>query len=102
VYIARPFVFECNLLSGTLIHWIAERLDPRIIVAWNLMRIRFGRGLSQERLAFEAEIDRPHVGALERLEEKPTVNVLDRLAGTLAVLIWKFSGRGEGRFCRSL
>jgi transcriptional regulator with XRE-family HTH domain len=45
------------------------------------------RGLSQERLAFDAGVDRSYVGGLEREEENPTVDVLDRLARTLSVPI---------------
>jgi transcriptional regulator with XRE-family HTH domain len=36
-------------------------------------------------LAYEAEVDRSHVGGLERKAENPTVDVLDRLAATLDV-----------------
>jgi transcriptional regulator with XRE-family HTH domain len=45
------------------------------------------RGLSQERLAFDSGIDRSYVGGLERQEENPTVDLLDRLADTLSVHI---------------
>jgi transcriptional regulator with XRE-family HTH domain len=48
------------------------------------------RGLSQERLAYEAEVDRSYVGGLERQEENPTVDVLDRLAKMLDVPISEF------------
>lgn len=41
------------------------------------------RGLSQEKLAFDAGVDRSYVGGLERQEENPTVDLLDRLAATL-------------------
>jgi transcriptional regulator with XRE-family HTH domain len=41
------------------------------------------RGLSQEGLAYDADVDRSYVGGLEREEENPTVEVLDRLAKTL-------------------
>jgi transcriptional regulator with XRE-family HTH domain len=57
----------------------------RALVAWNLRRIRVKRGLSQERLAFDAGIDRSYVGGLERQEENPTVDLLDRLAKTLSI-----------------
>jgi transcriptional regulator with XRE-family HTH domain len=60
-------------------------MKGRALVAWNLRRIRVRRGLSQERLAFDAGVDRSYVGGLERQEENPTVDVLDRLAKTLAV-----------------
>jgi transcriptional regulator with XRE-family HTH domain len=50
------------------------------LVAWNLRRLRVARGLSQEALAVDAEIDRTYVSRLERCLENPTVNVLERLA----------------------
>jgi len=59
----------------------------RALIAWNLRRIRVKRELSQERLAFDAGIDRSYVGGLERQEENPTVDLLDRLAKTLSVHI---------------
>jgi transcriptional regulator with XRE-family HTH domain len=43
--------------------------------------------MSQERLAHDAEVDRAYVGGLERQIQNPTVEVLDRLAGALAVPI---------------
>lgn len=65
-------------------------MNGRALVAWNLRRIRVVRGLSQERLAFDADIDRSYVGGLERRAENPTVDILDRLAKTLAVPIKEF------------
>lgn len=65
-------------------------MDGRALVAWNLRRIRVKRGLSQERLAFDAGVDRSYVGCLERREENPTVDVLGRLAKTLGVGIAEF------------
>jgi transcriptional regulator with XRE-family HTH domain len=60
-------------------------MNGRELVAWNLRRIRVKRGLSQEKLAYDAEVDRSYVGGLEREEENPTVDMLDRLAKTLEV-----------------
>jgi transcriptional regulator with XRE-family HTH domain len=65
-------------------------MNGRALVAWNLRRIRVRRGLSQERLAYDAEVDRSYVGGLERQEENPTVDVLDRLAKTLEISISEF------------
>ena len=65
-------------------------MKGRALVAWNLRRIRVRRGLSQERHAFDAGVDRSYVGGLERREENPTVDVLDRLAETLSVPIAEF------------
>lgn len=65
-------------------------MKGRALVAWNLRRLRVRRGLSQERLAFDAGVDRSYVGGLERREENPTVDVLDRLARTLSVPMSEF------------
>jgi transcriptional regulator with XRE-family HTH domain len=65
-------------------------MKGRALVAWNLRRIRVRHGLSQERLAFDAGVDRSYVGGLERREENPTVDLLDRLARTLSVHLSEF------------
>ena len=65
-------------------------MNGRALVAWNLRRVRVKRGLSQEKLAFDSGVDRSYVGSLERREENPTVDVLDRLAKTLSVSMSEF------------
>jgi transcriptional regulator with XRE-family HTH domain len=45
------------------------------------------RGISKERLAFDAGIDRSYLGGLERRQGNRTVDLLDRLAATLGVSI---------------
>lgn len=60
-------------------------MKARALVAWNLRRIRVKRGVSQERLAYDAGVDRAYVGGLERQTENPTIDLLERLAATLAV-----------------
>lgn len=58
-------------------------MDARAVVARNIRRIRVSRGLSQEALAVDAEIDRTYVSRLERNLENPTVAVLEKLAVAL-------------------
>lgn len=60
-------------------------MNGRSLVARNLRRIRVTKGISQERLAFDSGIDRSYLGGIEREAENPTVDLLDRLAGTLGV-----------------
>ena len=55
-----------------------------------MRRIRVRRGVSQERLAYDAEVDRAYVGGLERQTENPTIDLLDRLAATLSVPLAEF------------
>jgi transcriptional regulator with XRE-family HTH domain len=60
-------------------------MNGRRLVGWNLRRIRVAKGLSQEKLAADAEVDRAYVGRLERATENPTISVLERLAAALSV-----------------
>lgn len=60
-------------------------MKGRALVAWNLRRVRVARGLSQERLAADAGVDRAYLGGLERQAENPTVDLLDRIADALDV-----------------
>jgi transcriptional regulator with XRE-family HTH domain len=58
-------------------------MRARDLVALNIRRIRVAQGVSQERLAFDSGVDRGYLSGLERSEENPTVDLLDRLAETL-------------------
>ncbi|MFS8048040.1 helix-turn-helix domain-containing protein [Rhizobium sp. BR 314] len=60
-------------------------MDVRQTIGWNLRRLRVIKGLSQERLAFEAEIDRSYVGRVERGTENVTVATLEAFAKVLSV-----------------
>jgi transcriptional regulator with XRE-family HTH domain len=60
------------------------------LVARNIRRLRVAKGLSQEALAVDAEIDRTYVSRLERGLENPTVAVLERLAKALSANIDEF------------
>jgi transcriptional regulator with XRE-family HTH domain len=57
------------------------------LVARNIRRLRVVRGLSQEALAVDAQIDRTYVSRLERGLENPSVAVLERLAKALSANI---------------
>lgn len=60
-------------------------MNARQLLAWNLRRIRVESGLSQEKLAADAQVDRAYLGGLERETENPTIDLLDRVAKALAV-----------------
>jgi len=57
----------------------------RQIVARNLRVLRKQKGLSQEELAFQAEINRNYVGQIEREEKSPTIDVVEKLCGSLGI-----------------
>ena len=65
-------------------------MKAQALVAWNLRRLRVGRGLSQENLAVDAGIDRTYVSRLERGLENPTVVLLEQLAVALDAGIVEF------------
>lgn len=48
-----------------------------------LKQLRTERNLSQEDLALLCNIDRTYIGRIERLERKPTIVVLDKIADGL-------------------
>jgi transcriptional regulator with XRE-family HTH domain len=62
-------------------------MDIRQTIGWNLRRLRVTKGLSQERLALESNIDRSYVGRIERGMENVTVSALESLAGVLNVRV---------------
>ena len=57
----------------------------RCLTASNLKRTRTMLGISQEKLALDAEVDRTYVSQLERGIANPSLEVLCRLATTLRV-----------------
>jgi len=73
-------------------------MKGRSLVARNVRRIRVAKSISQERLAFDSGVDRSYLGGIEREAENPTVDLLDRLADTLAVPLAELfleAGRNE-------
>lgn len=60
-------------------------MDWRTIVGENVRRWRLKRGLTQEQLAFEAQIDLTYLGGIERGRRNPSLMVLARIAESLQV-----------------
>jgi transcriptional regulator with XRE-family HTH domain len=57
----------------------------RDVFARNLRKARNKKGLSQEALAHEAEVDRSYISALERGVYGATIDMVDKLATVLNV-----------------
>lgn len=60
-------------------------MEIREVLARNLRALRQARGLSQEELAHQADIDRTYISALERSVYNASIDVVDRLAAALGV-----------------
>lgn len=60
-------------------------MQIREVFARNLRKARHDKGLSQEALAHEAEVDRTYISALERGVYGATIDMVDKLARVLSV-----------------
>ena len=67
--------------------------DWRVILGKNVRRLRQQRGLTQEELAFEAEIDLTYMGGIERGKRNPSLLVMARIADALSVPLTKLLSR---------
>jgi transcriptional regulator with XRE-family HTH domain len=63
--------------------------DWRAILAKNVQKYRRQRKLTQEQLAFEAEIDLTYMGGIERGKRNPSLVVMGRIADALGVSLPK-------------
>lgn len=60
-------------------------MNLRTRIAWNLRRIRTLRGITQENLAVDANVDRTAISGIERADYNPSIDLLDKLADALQV-----------------
>jgi transcriptional regulator with XRE-family HTH domain len=59
------------------------------IVGRNVRKFRLQRGMTQEQLGFEAEIDLTYVGGIERGHRNPSLLVMGRIANALSTPLVK-------------
>ena len=60
-------------------------MQGRKLVGQNLKRVRVAQAVSQEQLAFDAGVDRSYLGGIERGEENPSVDTLEKIARILGI-----------------
>ncbi len=60
-------------------------MDLRQVFAANLRRLRHAKGLSQEDLAHEAEVNRSYMSRLEKGASYPGLEIIGKLATVLEV-----------------
>lgn len=65
--------------------WESYLEELRGILSENMRELRGRRGLSQERLALEAGVDRTLVSKIERMVANPSLEVLTKLSTALDV-----------------
>lgn len=60
-------------------------MDVRKRLGLNVRRLRVAAGISQEELAFRANIHRTYASDIERGGRNPTITIVERLAAALDV-----------------
>jgi transcriptional regulator with XRE-family HTH domain len=60
-------------------------MDLRQIFAANLRRVRHERGVSQETLAYEADVNRTYISKLEKGVSYPGLEIIGKLATVLEI-----------------
>lgn len=60
-------------------------MELRDVLATNLRRYRNERGLSQDTLAYEAEVSRSYLSQIEKGSFNASVKVIERLARALSI-----------------
>ena len=58
--------------------------DWRSIVGSNVKRLRKAKGLTQEQLAFEAQLDLTYIGGIERGRRNPSLLAMAKIADALS------------------
>jgi len=66
--------------------------DWRAKFGRNVRRLRQQRNLTQEQLAFDAEIDLTYIGGIERGKRNPSLLVMARIAQALSVPLTRLLG----------
>jgi transcriptional regulator with XRE-family HTH domain len=72
------------------------RSDAHLAYGQALREIRVDRGISQERLAHLADLDRTYVSGIERGERNPSLTKILKLADALDVKVSVLAARAEG------
>jgi len=60
-------------------------MDLRQVFSTNLRRLRHAKGLSQEELAYEADVNRTYMSKLEKGGSYPGLEIIGKLAAVLEV-----------------
>ncbi|TPK57342.1 helix-turn-helix transcriptional regulator [Mesorhizobium sp. B2-4-19] len=64
-------------------------MDLRDVLATNLRRLRHAKGLSQDDLAYEAEVSRSYLSQIEKGKYYASLKIIEKLSIVLQVEAWE-------------
>lgn len=64
---------------------MSKKKDPRVIFGNNLRKIRTSKGISQEKFAYQADLDRSYTGQIERGERNIGILKIFQIAKALDI-----------------
>lgn len=64
-------------------------MDLREVLAANLRRLRHVKGLSQDDLAYEAEVSRSYLSQIEKGKYYASLKIIEKLAAVLQIEPWE-------------
>ncbi len=63
--------------------------SSRALLAYNIRNLRFEQNLSQEQLAFQCELDRTYISAVERCVWNVSLSTIEKIAEAFDVEPWQ-------------
>lgn len=79
---SRLLSHNCIIIKN-MSNEVAKKLSEKII------KLRKEYGMSQEELAFAANVDRTYIGRIENLKRSPTLKTLEKLAKAFNMEVWE-------------
>jgi XRE family transcriptional regulator, regulator of sulfur utilization len=78
-----------------------EQMEIRRAFSMTVRALRSKKGIAQETLAYEADVDRGYMGALERCQSTPTLDIVFRLLPHLGVDFVEFATEFQANLKRA-
>lgn len=68
---------------------VISAMEPRDLLAWNVRKLRVQRGLSQESLALQAQLERVSISQIERKRVNLGIDSLGKIANALGCEVFE-------------
>lgn len=73
-----------------------KRRSPSLVtLGWAIRNVRSAKGVSQEQLALQADVDRSYLGRIERGENNAAILTLEKVARALGISVAKLMQKAK-------